>query len=81
MSIPSQIRTWAEVAVGDTVLAHLITRGRQLVTVTRLGKSGTRLVMHYEDGGREYSFAVDPDALVAVVKGEPGEHAGDRDGG
>jgi hypothetical protein len=69
MIIDSQIREWKDVRAGDTVLAHLIMRGRQLVTVTRVSDviPGVRLMMCYEHDGREYSFAVNAGDMVAVV--------------
>jgi hypothetical protein len=66
--ISSEIRQYREVAVGETVLAHLILRGRQLVTITRIGTADhDRLLMCYQEQDREYSFAVSPDGMVAVV--------------
>jgi hypothetical protein len=69
MIIPSQIREWKDVRAGDMVLGHLVMRGRQLVTVTRVSDviPGVRLMMCYEHDGREYSFAVNAGDMVAVV--------------
>jgi hypothetical protein len=68
MNIPGEIRTWADVKEGDTVLAHLVS-GRHLVTVTAVRPEGERLIVYYQRQGKERFFRVSPGDLTAVVTG------------